>query len=474
MRDCEKMSEEIRHNCGMCVSHTLHDNYNFIRSLQHRGREATGMVAVGYNRIDAMKWEGAVTRFDIVDLHKIFPSEEYHTFMAHVRYATKGRKDRLLQDAHPHVIGGEIECRGDHIIIRNCEMAAVHNGQVDMRYFEGMDLKDLKTGCDTEALLRFYYEKGERELLRNIPGAYTLAIADRRLKEVIVMRDRLGIRPGALGMKDGKYCVCSEDIALRENGGDFIEDLTPGNAYYLHEKGGYRKERIVDKSLRHCFFEWNYISHLGSSLDSASVRSIRGHLGEALAKEFRPKDADFVTFLPRCPEMAARSYARAIGVEFLPVFYKMRSERSFQGPTNSERTNSIHSNLHLIPGMEDRLKGKTGVLIDDSTIRGTNASRARELLFEKASAKKIYLANYTPPIGIIGEDGEPRGCLFGVDMSPSDTFIARGRTIDEISTECGMEVFYLSTKGMLNAFKRAGIKDSQLCTFCIGGKHPFK
>ena len=45
-----------------------------------------------------------------------------------------------------------------------------------------------------------------------------MAIADWRKREVIIMRDRTGIKPGVLGWKDGKYGVASEDIAFRKNG----------------------------------------------------------------------------------------------------------------------------------------------------------------------------------------------------------------------------------------------------------------
>ena len=114
------MSERVRHNCGFCVGHTLHDAYSFIRSLQHRGREAAGIAAVGESGIDVIKWEGGVDRFDVTDLHKIFPSPCYPTYMAHVRYATRGRKDQILLDAHPHTLGGHVESRGNHILIRDC------------------------------------------------------------------------------------------------------------------------------------------------------------------------------------------------------------------------------------------------------------------------------------------------------------------------------------------------------------------
>ena len=90
------MAETVRHNCGLSVAHTLHDAYGFIQSLQHRGREATGIAAVGDGRIDVIKWKGGVSRFDVTDLHKIILSPNYHTYMALVRYATRGSKDKIL------------------------------------------------------------------------------------------------------------------------------------------------------------------------------------------------------------------------------------------------------------------------------------------------------------------------------------------------------------------------------------------
>ena len=173
------MSEIIRHNCGLCVAHTLHDAYSLIKSLQHRGREAAGIAAVGNNRIDVIKWKGPVDRFDIIDLHKIFPASDYHSYMAHVRYATRGRKDQILEDAHPHTIGGEIEDRGDHILIRNCQLAGVHNGQVNQEYLGDIDSEKLNTGCDTEALLHIFQEQGDLAALLaqlvKLPAAFKSA-----------------------------------------------------------------------------------------------------------------------------------------------------------------------------------------------------------------------------------------------------------------------------------------------------------
>jgi amidophosphoribosyltransferase len=472
------MSEEIGHNCGLCVAHSLRDTYLFIQSLQHRGREATGIAAIGNKRIDVVRWKGPVNTFDQTDLYKIFPGHEYHSYMAHVRYATRGRKDQILEDAHPHVIGGNEEYRGNHILIRGCEMVGIHNGQVNDEYLGDVDRRNLKTGCDTEALLHFLREKGEEELLIQIPGSYTIAIADRTRKDIVVLRDRTGIKPGVLGWKDGKYGIASEDISFRKNGGEYIEDLAPGAVYYLTPEGNFRKRKVVEPRIAHCFFEWNYLSDYESVLNGISVRKVRELLGETLAKEFHP-EADLVTFLPRCPEVAARSYARKTGIPYVPLFYKMRGERAFQGSTVDDRKKSINENLHLSPCINEFptknfLERKRIVCIDDSMVRGNNSKRERELLYENGGAERVYHVNYTPPIGIVDRDGVPRGCLFGVDMPPDDNFIARGRTQAEISDKMGMPVIYISTEGMLEVFNKLGIPEKHLCSYCIGGEHPFK
>jgi len=477
-----KMSEEINHNCGLCVVNTLHDAYSFIKSLQHRGREAVGIAAVSEDRIDVIKWKGVADDFDLTDLHKIFANHDFRLFMAHVRYATRGRKDKILEDAHPHVIGGKAEDRGSHIIITDCEMAAVHNGQVNEEYFSDMDKSMLRTGCDSEALIHFFREHGENNFLRRIPGSYTIAIADKRRKGIVVMRDGSGIKPGVLGWKDGRFGIASEDIAFRKNGGEVTEDLEPGTVYYLGLDGRYTKLKIVAPQIKHCFFEWNYLADVDSVLNGASVRSIRRNLGEILAEEFIPEDADLVTFLPRCPEVAATSYAATTKIPFEYVFYKMKAERAFQGSTNSERRTSIDRNLYILPEIRDSLRGKTIVLIDDSTVRGNNIKKAGQLLHE-AGVSKIYHLNYTPPLCIIGKDGIARGCFYGVDMPPNasedDRYAARSedgtrnRTIDEISEEIGAQVHYISREGMFGAYERLGIPRENLCTFCIGGQKPF-
>ena len=479
-----RMSELIEDHCGIAVTHSLHDLYSFLQSLQHRGREAAGIAAVSSERIDVLKWIGKVDKFDFTleDLHHIFPGKEYRTFLGHVRYATRGRKEKILEDAHPHTVGGTVIDRGDHIFILDCSAAIVHNGQVNEEYLASVDKSGLKTGCDTEALLLKYLATNEQEILKTIPGAYTAAIADKRRKEVLVFRDKTGIMPGVLGKKGGKFLAASEDIALRKNGAQLVEDLTPGSVYYFDAQGNYRKEKIVQPQIKFCRFQYNYLAHGDSIMNNVSVRTARQWLGKECAKEFPFQDVDFVTYIPRCPEDAALAYAGELELPFLSIFYKKEMERSFLGSTKAERGKSIDANLHLYPHVIETLRGKTLVALEDSTVRGNVTRRVRHLLYDVAQVKEARILNYTPPLGIVGEDGELRGCSYGVDMPPEDDFIARtldeqgkprNRSREEISAEAGLPVFYLSPAGEMEALRKAGLDPEKLCTFCTGGKRPF-
>lgn len=482
------MGDVLDHKCGVVLAHTLHDAYAMMAELQHRGREAAGIAAVGSDRIDVLKWIGRVRDFDRGDLHRIFPGKEYHTFIGHVRYATKGRKTpvEILVDAHPHVIGGTVINHDAHQLILDCDMAMVHNGQVDVSSLEQIVRERLRTGCDTEALLHYYAEVGERELVRTVPGSYTLVIADRRKRDVMVVRDPSGNRPGFLGRKGEKHCLASESIAISKNGGTSLCDLTPGTIYYFDQNGSVDTASIFTREMlrgkgAHCMFEFLYLAHPDSVIDRVSVHAFRTLLGEELAKEYSDLGADIVTYVPRSPELAAASFARASGMRAVDVFYKTDGQRSFMGSTQKERQKAIDSNLYLIPSAVDQIRGKRVVVIEDSLVRGTVARRVRDLLIQEAGVREAILCSYTPPIGILGADGSPRGCEYGVDMPPTDSFIARidgdgasrNATLEEISLKVGMPVHYLSREGLARVFEKAGLSFSEMCWYCIGGKRPF-
>lgn len=130
--------------------------------------------------------------------------------------------------------------------------------------------------------------------------------------------------------------------------------------------------------------------------------------------------------------------------------------------------------------MEEVLNGLEILVIDDSFIRGNVLRRVSELI-KKTNVKKVYILSYTPPIGIIGEDGIPRGCNLGVDMPSEknlnhkflirDKFGKKNKSFEKISEDYDsrIQVSFLSVKGMFNAYERLGMPRKNLESFCIGG-----
>ncbi|MEK6850280.1 MAG: hypothetical protein AABX85_01760 [Nanoarchaeota archaeon] len=474
------MGEVIEHNCLLAVAHNLHDAYSIAVALEHRGKDSTGLFAWGENGIDVLKWMGSVTDFGNKALQRIFPAERYHTFGIHGRYRTRGSTEINLKESHPHVIGGLVEDKRNHIFIRGCEKALIHNGQIEEKYLAGVDKIKLQTNCDSEALLYYYDKFGIEAILNNIPDGYTLAIADINNNGTILCRGSRGLKPGICGIKDGFDCFASESVALREIRASLKGDLDPGSIYYLRPNGKISEPRqIVAPIKRHCIFEVQYVAHPISLVDRLSVVVIRQDLGEKLAEEFHPKDAEFVTYNPESPKDAAQKYAEKLGLPLIECFYKIKDNRSFQAHTQQAREDSIYSNLHLIPHIIPAIRGKVGEVVDDSFVRGTVVKRSKYLLYEEAKVKRADFLSYTPQIGIIGKDGVSRGCDFGgIDMPSEENehhaFLARNRTIDEISKIVGAEVYFLSMEGLREVYEKRGMPFNNLCTFCIGGEHPFK
>ncbi len=474
------MSELIEENCGVVLAHSLVDAYTKIGLLQHRGQDAVGIEGFNGHGIDAVKWMGHVGAFSLNNLSKLLPGRNYHLFGAHVRYATKGRKDRLLQDAHPYCIGGEKTDNGNHVIIRGAKKSIIHNGQVDQYFLRDVDPTHLSSECDSEALLLKYQQIGPREILTQVPGSYSAIIFDTETKKAVVLRDRHEIKPLCYGMKDGKYEFASETRPLEKHGGRYIRDVRGGEMISIDLfSGEMTSTQVVTPDPRECFFEITYLQHPDSYVHGTKVSEHRKRLGRALEEEFHPEGVDIVTYVPSSPEFAAIGYAEAYaerhGVDFdqlyKEVLYKMSEERAFILSTQNQRENSAHKNMHMYDNVD--IARKTVLIIDDSIIRGTESEKAIKLLRQRNPAA-IYFASYTPPVGVKVEH-VAHGCEYGVDIPPNppsdyNYAIRRYGSVEGVRIGIGANILhYLSEQSMFSAL---GIS-YKACHRCIGGKKIF-
>jgi asparagine synthase (glutamine-hydrolysing) len=102
--------------------------------------------------------------------------------------------------------------------VRNGEVQLVYNGEVYnhptlMPELQAAGVK-YRTHCDTETILHLYEREG-REMPRRLRGMFALAIWDTRSRELLLARDRLGVKPlYYVHTSDGALYFASEIKAL--------------------------------------------------------------------------------------------------------------------------------------------------------------------------------------------------------------------------------------------------------------------
>ena len=456
-----------RNKCGIgYVSSNFLDAYTMLRGIEHRGQETTGIARIKNGKINVIRWLGEIYEKSFREYRDLEREmEEDSKFLVHTRYATRGSKQELLRDAHPVTIDGKDIFDGENYYTREATSAIVHNGQV-------VDVNDLikkfklKTGSDTELLLRLYKKEGIESLMEQIPASYSMIISDS--DGVVGCRDRYGIKPLWYGEKDGLPILCSEDFPIRKIGGKPEREIKPGEIVYI--KGGTISiEKFSKPREKFCFFEFNYLADPNSQFREEKVWDVRKSLGAKLAEEVEIKDGDLVMPVPNSGRAYAIGFQEEIGLPYLPELEKLSFKRSFIQSTKKDRERLIEENLYLRDA--NALHGKSIVVEDDSVIRGNVVDRVVQLL-KKAKAKKVYYLSGTPPIG----KNENCYCCYGVDMPSEDEFIIRKFGTEErisryISDKYKIEfkLHYISEEGLFDVLPG---KRESYCAQCITGECP--
>ncbi len=207
-----------------------------------------------------------------------------------------------------------------------------------------------------------------------------------------------------------------------------------------------------------CIFEYIYFARTDSTLDGVNVYHSRIIAGRALAKSY-PVDADLVVGVPDSGLVAAKGYSEESGIPYGMAFHKNSYVgRTFIKPSQSERESSVKIKLNVI---EEVVRGKRIVMVDDSIVRGTTCANIIKML-KKAGALEVHVRISSPPFLY--------PCYFGTDVPSNEQLIAHTHTPDEIQKMIGAD-----SLGYMEIDKlKDMVGDLGYCDACFTGNYPME
>ncbi len=243
--------------------------YLGLYSLQHRGQESAGVVAVdGEGVARAHRGMGLVAEIFNEQIIAGLPGD---VAIAHTRYSTAGTS--VLANAQPVLAG-----------YREGPLALAHNGNLTNAVQLRNDLvakgSIFQTSSDSEVLVHLVARSEAREpedqlldALERVEGAYSLVITIGRTLYAIV--DPRGFRPLWLGRLGAGHVVASETCALDLIGAKRVRELEPGDFVRIRDGRVDRLPSLPPKPSRRCVFELVYFSRPDSTIFGRSVDRVR-------------------------------------------------------------------------------------------------------------------------------------------------------------------------------------------------------
>lgn len=434
--------------------------------VQHRGQESAGISAASNRSLRTWKDKGLVSNvFD----------ERYTSFMHPDDYIVIGcasgeNTDNLLP---PFTLKSE-----------RFELSLALDGYIPGRghrsneeIFGNILLGKLKQHAEIPVAIS--------DTMKELSNAYfSLVMAVRDKEEnrstLIAARDSRGIRPLYMAQNEREFFVTSESapIDVLENMGETIDerrDLTPGTVVMRNDEGVVEKQ-VQQPKPAHCAFEWVYFGRPDSVMEGQNVHAVRKRLGHALVETHSLKKqygleegpcGDMVVIpVPDSGRSVSAGVAEALGVAADEGVIK----NAYLGRTYiilDPEFRKIASDLkHNI--IRETVKDKKVIITDDSIVRGTvSESIARNLL--KAGASEVdYLVSYAPIF---------HPCFPDPRNKPLAAVPYKGKSLSEVGDLVAAKlpsinkIRYNSPENIVGAI---GLPMTNICTFCIGGKDPFK
>ena len=231
-------------------------------------------------------------------------------------------------------------------------------------------------------------EEAVHNAMKKLKGAYSLVIASPR--KLIGVRDPL--ISSSCNWRDNTYVIASETSALDAIDAEFVRDVELGEIVSI-DKDGLHSDKSMIQEKKQYVFEYIYFARADSKIDNVSVYSSRIKAGKLLAKR-HPVEADLVVGVPDSGKAAAVGYAKESGIDYGTAFIKNSYVgRTFIKSKQSMRDSSVRIKLNVL---EEIVKGKRIIMIDDSIVRGTTSGRIVRALKE-AGATEVHVRISSPP-----------------------------------------------------------------------------
>src|SRR5229473_5146730 len=445
--------------CGIIgvagVSDASRITYLGLYSLQHRGQESAGLVAVdGAGVARSHRGMGLVSDVFGESVLSALPGD---VAIGHTRYSTAGTS--VLANALPILAG-----------YREGPLALAHNGNLTNADALRSDLvakgSIFQTSSDSEVLIHLIARSEAREpedqlldALERVEGAYSLVVTIGRTLYAIV--DPRGFRPLWLGSVGQGYVVASETCALDLIGATTVRELEPGE--FLRIQGSPpeidRLPALPTKPHQRCIFELVYFSRPDSTIFGRSVDKVRRALGRELAREHPVAGADCVFSVPDSSNAMALGFAEEAGIKLEHALIRNHYVgRTFIHPAPAVRNSKVKIKFNPV---REVLRGRNVVVVDDSLVRGTTSQGLVQMI-RQAGAAQVHFRVASPPI--------TGPCYYGIDTPSRNELIASNNSVAQIRQHLGVESLgYLSLEGMLRA---AGGDPTEFCHACFSGQYP--
>jgi len=306
---------------------------------------------------------------------------------------------------------------------------------------------------------------------------------------IICARDKFGRLPIHIGKNKEGYAVSFESFAYQKL--DYKDEYELGPAEIVEvcpEEIKILKK--AEKKMCICSFLWSYYGYPTSTYEKVNVEEMRYQNGVKMVendiKNGCLPDVDCVAGVPDSGTPHAIGYATRSGYRFARPFIKYTPtwSRSFMPSTQKERRKV--AKLKLIP-VNELIKNKKLLFVDDSIVRGTQIRETVDFLFENG-AKEVHVRSACPPIMY--------GCKYlNFSRQTNDMDLITHSTIVELEGEEGLKYLdeyadptsarhkkmketirdkiglasleFQSLEGLISAI---GIDKDKLCTYCWNGK----